>query len=150
MFRFGNLEENNNNDNNGVQTPSKSVMYKILQRDFILPDIDARCTTKAYLARVQAGEVWRVRREQLLQFESGLTIEEQTKSSFFHIGVMKLRLERFMALSGVQEFGFPVGTNPDELWFSRVLRYLDPSNILAAFRTPVRNSPLPRNLPGRM
>lgn len=129
---------------------SKAALYKFVGSRFVLPDLDARCTTRPYLIRVQQGEVFRVSREDLLTFEARITSDETTKASFFHIGVLRERLDRFLELTNQPRFGFPPGSNPDDGWFVRILRYVDRSNILLGFKRAVANSQVPRNQAGRM
>lgn len=129
---------------------SKTAIYKLLSRDFILPDCDSRCCNKAYLFEVFSDKVFRVSRSDLLLFESSLLPEESLKAPFFNMSVLKIRIDKLMKLMNLKPFGFSQGKLPDEMWFSRILRYLDRSNILRAFKKPVKNSKVPRNIAGRM
>lgn len=130
---------------------SKSKIYQNLSRQYVLPDKDARCVTRAYLATVLRGTVFRMDRTELLNFEVGLTFEERVKASFFHLGILKQRTELLLAQLGQPGFGFAQGTNADEDWMVRIIRLLDPYNILGAFRSKIHTARVPPRISaGRM
>lgn len=132
------------------QGVSKSKIHEEVSKTYLLPDVDARCCTRSYLLQVFHGEVFRIRRQEILAFEVTLTSEQTQKSSFFNMNLLKERASAFLLQLGYAGFGFPNNTNPDESWFTRVLRYIDAYNVLGAFRLRVAGAPVPRCLAGRV
>lgn len=132
------------------RSATKSKIHEDVSRQYFLPDIDSRCCSRLYLIQVSRGDVFRVRRQDLLTFEVGLLAEMTTKSSFFNVSLLKERASIYLTQLGYPPFGFPVNTNPDEPWFTRVLRYIDPCNILGAFKVRIPGAPFPRCLAGRV
>ena len=51
---------------------SKKQLHKCIGIHNVLPDLDARCCTRAYLVRVHLDEVYSVSTEQLLTFDARL------------------------------------------------------------------------------
>jgi len=78
-----------------------------------------------------------------------LTVEEKIKSPFFHIGVLKMKADALLRLTGQRQFGFNQSLSPEDKWFTRVLRKIDPFNILKAFKIRVHNLAPPNILPAR-
>ena len=144
------VEEGRNEEPEQLRSLSKSKIYELLNRNYFLPDKDSRCITRSYLVAVFNNTVYRVEREALLNFEVGLRFEEKVKSSFFHIGILRQRADTLLHQLGFLPFGFPNNTNADESWFVRVLRMIDPYNVLGAFKTRVNQSILPRTPSGQM
>lgn len=129
---------------------SKSKMYDMEARDYLLPSKESRCISKAYLIEVFRGTVFRVRNQEILAFEVNLTLEERMKASHFNLGVIKDKAAALLQMLGHQPFGFHGSNNPDEEWLSRVVRFIDPQNLLRGFRRRVANAPRPAILPMRM
>lgn len=129
---------------------TKSKIHEEISKVYLLPDMDARCSTRAYLISVFRGTAFRVRRQEILSFEVNLSPDHLLKSSFFNLTVLKERASVYLAQLQYPVFGFPLNTNPDEVWFSRVLRYIDPFNVLGAFRLRIPGAPIPKCIAGRM
>ena len=79
----------------------------------VLPDLDARCCTRAYLVRVHLDEVYSVSREQLLICAARLQPDESLKSPYFNLGQLTTRLDQLLTHKGKLNFGFPAGTLAD-------------------------------------
>lgn len=122
---------------------TKTQLFNRLTETYLLPSKESRGITRTYLVAVYEGRVFRIERSVLLQFESHLTMAEQRKSVFYNVGLLVERLERLLRLENQRPLGFTVGTSPEEVWFTRIVRYLDPTNILGAFRIAVQGAPVP-------
>ena len=59
----------------------------------VLPDLDARRCTRAYLLRVHLEEVYSVSREELLTFEARLNPDESLESPFCNVEQLTTRLD---------------------------------------------------------
>lgn len=148
-----NPPENPNAENEpaALRGLSKSKLYELVSREFFIPSKECRCVTRSYLVAVHEDLVWRVRHQQILQFEIPLSVDEKLKSPFFNIGVLKAKGNALLRLTGQHELGLPENDlNPSDPWFTRVIRYIDPWNILKAFKTRVQGIPPPNILPARM
>lgn len=143
-------DENPNNIPDIFRGLTKTKIFEIVNRDWVLPSKYSRCTSKQYLYNVHAGTVFRVSKEILLNFEANLTVEETLKSAFYNIGFLLRKLELLQAQLGRPILGFQGAIQPDDEWFSRILRYLDQYNILGGFKQRVRNAQPPRCHSGRM
>jgi hypothetical protein len=133
-----------------LRSLSKSKIYELISREYLIPHKEARCSTRQYLISVHLGNVYRVAREQILNFEVGLSLEEKVKASFFHMGILRNKVDLLLTQMQLQTFGFPDGTQADEDWFTRVIRFIDQHNLLGAFKIRIRNSQIPRCPAGRM
>ena len=102
------------------------------------------------MIQVHLGAVFRIAREDLLNFEARLRVEEKMKASFFNMGILRQRADVLLEQSGQARFNFPDLTMPDESWFIRALRFIDPYNILQALRIMIHDSLLPRSDAGRV
>lgn len=132
-----------------IRNLSKSKLYDLMARDFFIPSRECRCVSRVYLVQVFQGTVFRVQHFELLNFELNLSIDEKVKSMHFNIGALKEKADALLVLLDRLPFGFPRSLNPEENWFSRILRMVDPWNILAGFRMRVRNAPMPTIFPMR-
>lgn len=128
---------------------SKSKLYSELSETYLLPSKESRGVTRSYLVRVFTNQVYRVERVAILQFETHLTVHELKKAVFFNVNLLVDRLERLMAQLNLPALGFGDGTAPEEDWFRRILRYVDPTNILQGFKLPVHGYQTPHIFPGR-
>lgn len=126
-----------------IRGVSKTKLYRDLSDTFYLPKKDSRGITRSYLVRVYSNQVYRLERHLLLQFEAGLSVQESKKSAFYSVNLLAHRLERLLHQLHEQPLGFGDGVTPEEEWFTRVLRYVDRTNILGGFRVPVRDNPVP-------
>lgn len=144
------IQKNREDEPDQIRNMSKTQLYKFLSLELCLPDQESRCCTRSYLVKVFNREVYTVSRHELLIFEAQLRPDETIKSPFFNIGVLKSRLDRLLRAHGKLRLGYPSGTNADDHFFTRILRYEDPSNMLQGFRRSVRGHQLPMILPGRM
>ena len=61
---------------------SKSKIYSQLASQWFLPQKESRGVTRAYLVQVHRGDVFRVQRQVILDYECRLTAAEIKKSSF--------------------------------------------------------------------
>lgn len=129
---------------------SKAKIYEIISRTYFIPDKECRCVTRQYLAAIHLGQVYRIERADLLNFEVQLSFEEKQKASFFHLGILRQKADLLLQQLGQLPFGFPSNTMADEAWFIRVLRLIDQYNITGAFKYKIRNARLPRTPSGRM
>jgi hypothetical protein len=144
------IEEEANNEPVEFRGQSKAKIYQILAVTYFLPDKESRCVTRQYLAAVHRGEVYRLERVELLNFEVQLSFEEKRKASFFHLGLLRQKADVLLGQLGMLPFGFPPNTMADEVWFGRVLRLIDPYNVCGGYRQKVRGAVPPRTISGRM
>lgn len=150
MWTQQQLPAPNANNNDPFENVPKNKAYDIVSREYLLPSKESRCLSKRYLTDVQLGNVFRVRVHDILEFELHLTVEQKLKSTWFNLGVLKDKGDALLQLLGRPPFGFHSDNKPDEQWLTRVLRYIDPHNILRAFRHRVPQVPPPMILPMRM
>ena len=133
-----------------VRNQSKSQLYSVNAFTFFLPSKHSRATSKLYLYRVQTNQVFRVMRQQILEFESRLQPDECVRVSFMNIPMVVARLNRLLVQQGLQELSFTATTMPDDDWVFRVVRFVDQSNVLGCFKRGVRNSQPPNVLAATM
>ena len=122
---------------------SKSKIYSQLASQWFLPQKESRGVTRAYLVQVHRGDVFRVQRQVILEYECRLTAAETRKSSFYSVALLYDRLEAYLVEMQQRQLGFSLTNLPEEDWFSRILRYVDPHNVLEGFAQRVSGSPTP-------
>lgn len=150
MFNHPFDVENRAGETEETKNFSKTQLYKYVGIDKVLPSIEARCSTRAYLLRVLRREAYSIRREELLMFEATLQEDEMEKTPFFNMSLLKERLDALLQFQEKPTLNLPEGTLMDESTFSRILRFEDRANILRGFKKAVRNCELPRIIPGRV
>jgi hypothetical protein len=129
---------------------TKNKVFDLVAREYVLPSKDSRSITKQYLYQVHQGEVFRITKEVLLGFEATLQTDDFIKTPFYNVGYLIQRLDILLQQTGRRQLGFPAGVQPDDKWFTRILRYLDQFNILGAFKSRVRNAQPPNSHAGRV
>ena len=72
MFNIPLDEADRQNDPEEIRSLSKKQLHKSTGIRKVLPDLDARCCTRAYPIRVHLDEVYSASREKLLTFEARL------------------------------------------------------------------------------
>lgn len=122
---------------------TKSKLFTHLNDTFLLPDKDSRGVTRSYLVGVYTQENFRVERSVILQFESGISLAEQKKAVFYNVGLLVERLDRFLQQLQMPRLGFGTSVCPEEKWFTRILRYIDRTNVLGGFRMAIQHAPVP-------
>ena len=122
---------------------SKAKIYTQLAANWFLPQKESRGVTRAYLVQVYRDQVFRVQRQVILEYESRLVPAESKKSSFYSVALLYDRMETYLHEMGQKPLGFSLTTLPEEDWFSRVLRYVDPYNVLEGFQARVNGAPVP-------
>lgn len=152
-FKFGGLAacrminpeetEDRQNEPAEVRELSKAQLYSRVSQAYCIPDRACRATSRAYLVSVFTGTVFRVDRFNLLQFEARLQLDELVKNGSYNVTILIERLSLLLTQLGNLPLGFKVGAFPDEAWLMRVVRFVDPSNILGVFTKAVRNSTPP-------
>ena len=147
---FNAPEQDNGNEPEELRGQSKNKIYKLLQAQFLLPDKDSRGVTKAYLIQVYRHQVFRVQRNEIMEYEAHLRIEDNIKSAFASLPVSVTKLNTHLRLLDHLETGFTALIYPDEAWLSRVIRFTDPYNVIGYFKGRVLNAPLPDTIAGRM
>lgn len=127
-----------------IRELSKGKIYTQLAAQWFLPQKESRGVTRAYLVQVHRGQVFRVQRQAILEYECRLLPAELRKSAFYSVALLYDRLEAHLVELGYQPLGFSLTTLPEEEWFSRVLRYVDSHNVLEGFQGRVHGSPVPQ------
>src|SRR3990167_4013434 len=126
-----------------IRELSKGKIYTQFAAQWFLPQKESRGVTRAYLVQVHRGEVFRVQRQVILEYECRLTAAETRKSSFYSVALLYDRLEAYLLEMQQRQLGFSPTNLPEEDWFSRILRYVDPHNVLEGFAQRVSGSPTP-------
>lgn len=143
-------EQNLGNDPEELRGHSKNQIYKLLSAQYILPDKEARGVTKAYLIQIYRNQVFRVQRNEIMEYEAHLRLEDNLKSAFASLPLSVTKLNIHLRLLGHLETGFSALVYPDEVWLSRVIRFTDPYNVIGYFKSRILNAPLPDSIAGRM
>ena len=109
MFNIPLDEADQQNEPEQIRSLSKKQLHKCIGIRKALPDLDARCCTRAYLVRVHLDEVYSVSRDEQLTFEASLQPDESLSSPFFNVGQVTTRLDQLLTHEGKLNFGFPAG-----------------------------------------
>lgn len=123
-----------------IREHTKGKLYKLLTETYTLPSKDSRAINRAYLVRVYLNTVFRIERVQLLEYEAHLHLDEQARNSYQNLLVLFQKADVLLVQRNLTVLGFRDGSLPDEEWAFRVLRFIDPSNILSAFKRGVRGA----------
>lgn len=123
---------------------SKSKLYTHISETFFVASRDSRGMNRSQLVRIYTAQVYRVTRQDMLQFEANLQPAETRKSTFYCVSLLYERLQTLMELMNLPPLGYPEGTVPEEEWFTRILRYIDRYNLLEGFQRRLQGAEPPR------
>lgn len=126
-----------------IRNLSKSKLYSLLEDELLLPSKESRGVTRAYLVQVYRRTVFTVNRRDIMHFEARLSLAEKRKNAFYCVSLLTEKLDILLPMLGLLPLGFPQNVSPEEDWFSRVLRYVDPFNLLEAFQRRVEGAAPP-------
>lgn len=143
-------QEGRQNEPHELRQLTKSQIFKNLSLDYFLPQKESRAVSRTYLSRVHQNQVYRIERVALLQFEAILQEDELARAANQNVTILIERADSLLRQLGQRELGFLPGTYPDEGWLYRIIRFIDPSNLLCIFRRAVRNTVPPAIIASRV
>jgi hypothetical protein len=142
--------DGNEQEPNHVRGLSKNAIYKMLLTRWFLPDKNARGVTRSYLINVDQAQVFRIERQTILEWEARLTADEMIKASFLSLPTCVEKINHHLQQLQHRTLGFTRLNYPDESWLLRIIRYVDPFNLVGAFRRRIQGAPCPNTPAGRM
>jgi hypothetical protein len=125
-------------EDNDTKNLSKKAFYNMLSLTYFMPPVIARGVTRDYLLKVHRGQVFRVPLLELRQFEVNLTPEMNKRVGLLNNCFLARKVNVLLRSREQPELGFDEYDPPDEVWLYKIVRYLDPTNILGFFEAPVR------------
>lgn len=135
-----------NLDDESLETKNldKNELYELISKEYMLPPINSKGTTREYLLQVKDGEVFRVTHRDHKAFEYTLDKDQQKKVGVINNALLVRKLNTLLRLHGEKELGFTEYNLPDQNWLYKVARYIDRTNLLefferAAFPEPPLN-----------
>lgn len=121
----------------------KKELYTMLLHRFYLPPMQGKGVTREYLVKVFRNQVFRVPLLELKHFEVELTTNQTTRIGLANNSLLVRKINALLRSRGQPELGFDEFEAPDEVntsdqtWLYRVARYIDQSNLLEFFESPV-------------
>ena len=107
MFNIVIENAQNQDEPEHYKSMSKQQIFKTaIVQGKLPPDIDARCTSKAYCIDLLENRVYSVQRVELLMFEARLSSAETQRSAFYSIGSIKPKLDSLLKMKGNLRIGF--------------------------------------------
>jgi hypothetical protein len=128
-------------EDNDTKTLSKKAFYNMLNLTYFMPPVGARGVTRDYLLKVYKGQVFRVPLLELRQFEVNLTPAMNKRVGLLNNCFLLRKVNVLLRSRNQPELGFDEYDPPDEIWLYKIVRYLDPTNILEFFEAPVDHEP---------
>ena len=116
---------------------SKKALHKMLDLIYFMPPLIAKGTTRDYLLKVHRAQVFRVHLLELRQFEVRLTPEMNKRVGLMNNCFLARKANVLLRSKNLPELGCDEFDPPDENWLYRVVRFIDPSNILGFFEAAV-------------
>ena len=126
---------------------TKRMLYKTVSLRYAMPPYCSRGMNRNYLLKVHRAEAYRVSDLELRTFEVQLTPAMNKRvgilnNSFLVRKVNTLLRSRNQPELGFDEFDPPEEVlNTDQTWLYRIVRFLDPTNLLEFFEAPVTLEP---------
>ena len=136
-------ERGHPNEDPDTQESHKKELFTMLSHRFYLPPFHSRGITRDYLLRVHKERVFRVPMLELKHFEVELTTGMTKRVGIFNNCLLVRKVNLLLASRGAPELGFDEFDPPEEVilvdksWLYRVTRFIDQSNILEFFESPV-------------
>ena len=113
----------------------------MLNKTYCLPPFASRGITRDYLLKVHRGQVFRAKSLDLRHFEVELTPEMNKRVGLLNNCFLVRKVNVLQRSRGEPDLGFDEYDPPEEAWLYRIVRYLDPTNILEFFEAPVQHEP---------
>ena len=126
-----------------TKTLSKRQLYDQLNKTYKLPPLNGRNVNRKYLLKVYRNQVYRVTNREYKYFEVELTQERLKKAVSLNSALVVKKLNILLGVKGEHELGFTQQNLPETDWLVQVAKYIDPTNILELFESPVRVEPPP-------
>jgi hypothetical protein len=131
-----------------TQNLDKRELYNLVAKNYYLPAIHSRGITREYLYAVYKDRLFRVSTNTLKHFEVDLT-PAQTRRIGIPNNCLLVRKINLLLQSRKQPDLWPDAFDPPEevgyshqTWLYRMARYIDPTNLLEFFESPIRDEPL--------
>lgn len=125
----------------------KKELYDMISHKYVLPPYSSRGVDRIYLLGVHRGELFKVSLGELKHFEVDLTPEMTKRVGVLNCALLVQKLNDFLKSKRSPELGFTIEDPPeqvrfsDQVWLYRMARYIDPTNLLEFFESPVRPEP---------
>ena len=119
----------------------KRAFYTMVNKTYFLPPFSSRGMNREYLLKVHRGQAFRVIALDLRHFEVELTTEMNKRVGLLNNCFLVRKVNVLLTSRSQPELGFDEYDPPEEAWLYRVVRYLDPTNILEFFEAPVTQEP---------
>ena len=131
--------------NEGPETKdlSKKALFKMLDLKYFMPPLASRGVTRSWLVDVHDSKVYRVLNMDLKTFEVQLTPSMSKRVGILNNCFLARKINTLLASKNLKTLGFDEYDPPEEVschhqaWLYRLVRYLDPTNLLEFFESPV-------------
>lgn len=135
--------------NEGPETRDKDKreLYETVNYRWSMAPFGTRGIIREYLLAVHNGTVFRVTHHDLRHFEVDLTPPMVKRIGVLNNGLLVRKLNMLLASKGDHDLGFSEEEPPDQVrvshqeWLYRVARYIDRTNLLEFFESPVTPEP---------
>ena len=104
----------------------------MLAKTYYLPPFTSRGMTRDYLLKVHRDQVFRAKSLDLRYFEVELTPEMNRRVGLLNNCFLVRKVNVLLNSRGQVALGFDEYDPPEESWLYRVVRYIDPTNILSS------------------
>ena len=128
-------------EDNDTKSLSKKGFYDLLNRTYFMPPIGGRGITRDYLLKVHRGQVLRVNSLELRQFEVNLTPAMSKRVGLMNNCFLVRKVNFLLRMKNLPELGFDEFDPPEESWLYKIVRFIDPTNILEFFEAAVHQEP---------
>ena len=116
---------------------------------YLMPPLHSRGINRDYLVKVYKEEVYRVLLMELKHFEVDLSPSMSKRVGILNNCLLVRKVNFLLRSLGRPELGFDEYDPPEEVlfahqnWLYRITRFLDQTNVLEFFETPVSQEPEP-------
>jgi len=129
------------NESSETKSLDKRAFYNLLTKTYCLPPFASRGISRDYLFRVHKGEFLRVKTNDLRHFEVELTPEMNKRVGLQNNYFLVRKFKVYLQIHKCPELGFDEYDPPEEAWLYRIIRYVDPTNMMELFEAAVRAEP---------
>ena len=144
MFGFSQeLREDTARPDEGLDTKNldKRDFYAMLNINFLLPSMTSKGVTRDYLLGVHRNQLYRVPNLEIKTFELHLRPSQLRRVGIQNNAYLVRKLEFLLQEKNLNPLGFTQYDPPEQSWLVRIVRFIDPENLLEYFAESVKPMP---------
>ena len=143
-------QQANDNEPAVIRGKTKNQLYTMLAEEWFLPSVDSKGVNRQYLVSVFKGEVLRLPLMEIKRFEVELTPMQQKRTGLVNLTYTLSKLNVLLGEMDLKPLGFPQWVVPEEVWLTKIARFIDKKNVMEFFSQTLEPINIPSNMSERV